>query len=220
MTWNRLRWNAYAPIYDWAARPLERGRRSAVERLDPRPGERVLVLGCGTGADLEYLPAGVEVTALDVAPAMARRTAERAAALELDADVQVGDAGALPFEDDAFDAVLLHLVLSVVPRPGAVAAETARVLAPDGRVSVFDKFVPEDETPSFFRRAVNPLARLLFSDLTRSLEPILADTGLAPGPRETVLGDLYTVTIARPSTGNGSRGRGDAQKEYLGRNRT
>lgn len=196
--WNRLRYRLYAPIYDTVARPLERGRKRAIERLQLEPGDRVLCLGCGTGADLAYLPAGVDVTAVDVTPSMVERTRARAASLDLDVEATVGDAQALDLPDDAFDAVTLHLVLSVVPDPHAVVAETERVLAPDGRVSIYDKFVPEDETPSLLRRAVNPLARVLFSDTTRSLEPLVADTDLELGEREPYLGGLYTVTTARP----------------------
>jgi len=197
--WNRTRYRLYAPVYDWGAKPLERGRQRAIDRLDPQPGDRILILGCGTGMDLEHLPAGTSITAIDVAPAMVSRTAARADALGLDVDARVGDAQALPFDDDSFDAVLLHLVLSVVPDPDAVAAETARVLAPDGRVSIYDKFVPAERTPSLLRRAVNPLARFFFADLTRSLEPMLAETGLAVDAEESCFGGLYSVTIARPT---------------------
>jgi len=197
--WNRTRYQLYAPIYDAVARPLERGRKRAVGRLDLRPDERVLILGAGTGSDLNYLPDDVQVTALDAAPAMVRRTEERAAALGMDVNARMGDAQALPFEDDAFDAVLLHLILSVVPDPGAVAAETARVLAPNGRVSIYDKFVPRGTEPSLLRRALNPVARFLFSDLNRSLTPLLEDTGLeVDGPRESALGGLYTIALACP----------------------
>jgi ubiquinone/menaquinone biosynthesis C-methylase UbiE len=196
--WNRTRYGLYAPVYDLVAKPLEPGRGRAIERLDLRAGDRVLVLGCGTGSDLEHLPEGVTVTALDLAPAMVRRTELRADDLGVDVDARVGDARDLPFEDDAFDAVLLHLVLSVVPDATAVVAETDRVLAPDGRASIFDKFVPEGESPSLLRRVVNPAARLLFSDLTTRLEPLLTGTGLEVGPRESFLGGLYTVTVARP----------------------
>ncbi len=196
--WHRNRWRLYAPVYDWAARPLERGRERAVERLDPGPGDRILVLGCGTGADLRYLPPGARITAVDVAPEMVRRTAARAEALGLDVDARVGDALDLDLEDGTFDAVLLHLVLSVVSEPDEVAAETARVLAPGGRVSIYDKFVPEGEEPSLLRRALEPVARFLFSSLTRRLGPILSAGGLVEeGPREPALGGLYTVTGAR-----------------------
>jgi len=196
--WNRTRYGLYAPVYDWGARPLERGRERAIERLDIQPDDRVLILGSGTGMDLDYLPTGVEVTALDVTPAMVRRTERRGESLGLDVDARVGDARSLPFEDDSFDAVLLHLILSVAPDPEEIVAESARVLDSKGRVSIYDKFVPEGTSPSLLRRAVNPVARFLFADLTRRLEPMVADTDLELTTEDSFLGGLYTVTIARP----------------------
>lgn len=197
--WNQVRYRLYAPIYDWVARPLERGRQRAIERLDPRPDDHVLVVGCGTGMDLEYLPPETRVTAIDLTPTMVRRTAARATGLERDADVVIGDAHVLPFADGTFDAVSLHLVLSVVPDPAAVVAETARVLARDGRVSIYDKFSPDEGAPSLPRRLANPVARLLFADLNRRLEPMIADSALDVARRESFLGGLYTVTVARPA---------------------
>lgn len=198
--WNRTRYRAYAPVYDWLAKPLEAGRERALDSLALEPGDRVLIVGCGTGADLPYFPAGVEVAAVDVTPAMVRRTEDRAADLGIDVDARVADARALPFDDDAFDAVVLHLVLAVVPEPHRVLAEVARVLAPDGRASVFDKFLPPDAEPSLLRRALNPIARVLFSDLNRRLEPLLDGSGLAVETRRTVLGDLYTIATLRPTS--------------------
>lgn len=198
---DRIRWRLYAPIYDWMVKPFERGRVRAIDQLDIGADDRVLILGSGTGADLEYLPQGATVTAIDITPAMVKRTVVRATSLDRGVSAQVSDAHNLPFEDDAFDVVLLHLVLSVVPDPETVVAETERVLASDGRVSVFDKFVPEGTSPSLLRRAANPVARTLFSDLTRTLEPMLADTALDIETREWLLGDLYTVAILHPITG-------------------
>jgi len=199
--WNRARYRLYAPIYDWVAQPLERGRQRALERLDPEPGDRILLVGCGTGMDLRYVPDGVEVAAVDVTAAMVRRTEQRGKRLGFDVDARVGDARSLPFADDSFDAVLLHLVLSVVPDPAGVVAEAARVLTPDGRVSIYDKFVAEGTEPSLLRRALNPVARVLFADLTRSLKPMLAGTGLELGPQESFLGGVYVVTVGRPTGG-------------------
>jgi ubiquinone/menaquinone biosynthesis C-methylase UbiE len=198
--WNRTRYRLYAPVYDLGAKPLENGRKRAIERLDLEPDDEILLLGCGTGNDLEYVPAEASVSALDITPAMVRRTESRGERLGIDVDARIGDARDLPFEDDRFDAVLVHLVVSVVPDPEQVMAETARVLAPDGRVSIFDKFVPEETTPSLARRMVNPLARFLFADLNRALEPMVEDTNLELGERESFLGGLYTVTVARPAT--------------------
>lgn len=194
--WNRVRYRLYAPIYDVVAWPLERGRKRAIERLDPDLDSRILILGCGTGRDLDYLPPGVSVTAVDLVPLMVQRTAARGADHTQDVSVGIADAHTLSFDDDTFDAVLLHLVLSVVPDPGTVVAETERVLTPDGRVSIYDKFSPEDGDPALARRVANPVARLLFADLNRPLEPMFDTTSLTVGRREPFLGGLYTVAVA------------------------
>lgn len=195
--WNRTRYRLYAPVYDRLARPLEPGRRRAIRRLELGREDRVLLLACGPGTDLPHLPPGCRIAALDLVPRMVRRARRKADSLGLEVEVQVGDARDLPYRAGSFDAVLLHLVLSVVPDPEAVVDETARVLARGGRVSIFDKFGPESGEPSLLRRALNPLARLLFSDLSRRLEPMFAGSGLVIGEREPFLGSLYTVTTAR-----------------------
>ena len=127
---------------------------------------------------------------------MIQRTAARGADHNQDVSVGIADAHTLSFDDDTFDAVLLHLVLSVVPDSGTVVAETERVLTPDGRVSIYDKFSPEDGDPALARRVANPVARLLFADLNRPLEPMFDTTSLTVGRREPFLGGLYTVAVA------------------------
>jgi len=196
--WNRVRYRIYAPVYDWLAWPMEPGRRRAVEWLAPTTDDRILLLGGGTGLDLAYLPTGAQIVALDAVPAMVRRTKARARTLNMTVDARVGDARALPFDDDSFDVVLLHLFLSVIEDPEAVLAETVRVLVPGGRASVYDKFVPDGERPSLLRRALNPAARLLFSDFTRRLEPMLSATDFEiAAHRDAGLGGLYTATIVQ-----------------------
>jgi ubiquinone/menaquinone biosynthesis C-methylase UbiE len=113
------------------AKPIESGRKRAIEHVDPQPEDRVLILGCGTGMDLEYLLTDASVTAIDVIEGMVERTRRRAESLGMDVDARVGDAQSLPFEDGAFDVVLLHLIISVVPDPSALVEEATRVLAAD-----------------------------------------------------------------------------------------
>ncbi|WP_103020437.1 class I SAM-dependent methyltransferase [Salinibacter altiplanensis] len=200
--WNRTRYRLYAPVYDALAWPMERGRRRAIEWLDPAPNARILLSGCGTGLDLRYLSPETPITALDAVPAMVRRTEARARTLGLTVDAHVGDAHALPFEEDAFDVVLLHLLLSVLPDPEAVLAEAARVLAPGGRVSIYDKFLPPDTSPSLPRRALNPAARVLVSDFNRRLRPMLAGTDLhLVAHRDAGLWGLYTASVVRLGPG-------------------
>lgn len=176
--WNRLRYTLYAPLYDAAARLFGPDRRRAVALVAPRPGERVLILGAGTGLDLEYLPAGCEVTAVDLSPAMIRRLRRRAQRLGRQVEARVMDAERLELADEHYDVVLLHLILAVVPDAEACAREAARVLKPAGRISVFDKFLDDAAQPGPARRLANLFTNALFSDINRRLTPILTQAGL------------------------------------------
>jgi phosphatidylethanolamine/phosphatidyl-N-methylethanolamine N-methyltransferase len=64
--------------------------------------------------------------------------------------------------------------------------------------SIYDKFVPDGETPSLLRRALNPVAQVLFSDFTRQLGPMLSDTRFEiVAHRDAGLSGLYTATIVQ-----------------------
>jgi phosphatidylethanolamine/phosphatidyl-N-methylethanolamine N-methyltransferase len=116
------------------------------------------------------------------------------------------DAQALTFPDASFDHLLLHLVVAVVPDPAACLREAARVLRPGGTATVFDKLVPHGKPPSLLRRILNPPARFLATDLTRSLEPLLEGTRLRIEHQEPAAwgGFFRTVLLRLPETEPGA----------------
>jgi ubiquinone/menaquinone biosynthesis C-methylase UbiE len=181
ISWNRLRYTVWAPIYDAMAGAANFGgaRRRSIDRLRLEPGRKVLLQGAGTGLDLEHLPRGVSITAIDITPAMLARLARRAARLGLDVETHVMDARQLAFGDATFDAVVLHLVLAVMPEPERGLREAERVLRPGGRIAVFDKFLRDDASPSLKRRLLNLVSRPLITDVNRRLGPMVAQTRLA-----------------------------------------
>ena len=73
----RRAYTVWAIFYDVVVRFLRGSRRRSLALLDLRAGESLLIVGCGTGADFEFLPADVEVTAVDLTPAMLRRAAAK-----------------------------------------------------------------------------------------------------------------------------------------------
>jgi phosphatidylethanolamine/phosphatidyl-N-methylethanolamine N-methyltransferase len=195
--WNRVRYTLAAPLYDGLVR-FGKQRRRSVELLELQSGERVLIIGAGTGADLPYFPEGVEITAVDITPAMVERTQARARELGRPVDARVMDAQALELPALSFDAVVLHLILAVVPDPVRCIREAERVLKPGGRTVVFDKFVPDAEEPSPARRVLNVLTNAVATSITRKLGPIVAETSLRVERQEAAgVGGLFEIARLR-----------------------
>jgi ubiquinone/menaquinone biosynthesis C-methylase UbiE len=161
-----------APFYDLVARPLFEGARHASLARLPRSGDAsVLLDGVGTGLDLAHLPRGHAYTALDLTPAMMRRA--RARAGDLHVRWVQGDAMQLPFADAAFDHVVLHLILAVVPDGRRALAEALRVVKPGGRLLVLDKFLrPGERAP--LRRLLAPFTGRLVTRTDVVFEDLLA----------------------------------------------
>jgi ubiquinone/menaquinone biosynthesis C-methylase UbiE len=194
--WNAIRYAAYAPFYDLIGKLFSAQRRRSFALLDLRPGERLLLVGAGTGLDLPFIPPAVSITATDLTPAMVHRMARRARRLHLTADVLVMDGHHLEFEDCSFDAVVLHLILAVIPDPFQCIKEAVRVLRPGGRIAIFDKFLPDNAAPSFLRRMVNLIARFFFTDLNRSAGEIVQSVPVSVIHMEPALpGGLFKILI-------------------------
>jgi SAM-dependent methyltransferase len=109
-----------------------------IDWLAPRPGFWWIDVGCGTGAFSELLVercAPTEVQGVDPSEAQLAFARKRPAAHL--ARFRQGDAMALPFADDSFDAAIMALVIFFVPDPAKGVAEMARVLGPGGIVAAY-----------------------------------------------------------------------------------
>ena len=131
-------------------------RRRAASALDLREGERLLIVGVGTGMELEHLPSWVRGAGVDLSAGMLERSRRRRAELGMRGlELRVMDARSLDFPDEHFEAVYLPLILTVVEDGARVLAEAARVTAPGGRLVVADRFWPEDRPRPAPVRAVS-----------------------------------------------------------------
>jgi ubiquinone/menaquinone biosynthesis C-methylase UbiE len=157
-----------------------------------------LLVGVGTGPDLPLLPAGVQAVGVDLSPEMLARAQARLPLAGRDLTLVQGDAQSLPLDNDRFDAVVLHLVLSVVPDGAASLREALRTLRPDGRAVIFDKFVPDDRRLTFGRRFANLFTTLVGTDITRRFDDLAAGcTFVKVHDEPGLLRGAYRVILVR-----------------------
>jgi ubiquinone/menaquinone biosynthesis C-methylase UbiE len=143
------RWNPSACPYSqrfWVEAPHPLITRERLrEALDPRPGERLLEVGPGTGyytlPAAEWIRPGGRLDLLDVQQEMLDHTMRRVEQAGLANVTPVrADAREMPYEDGSFDAAFLVTVLGEIPDQEAALRELRRVVKPGGRIVVGELF--------------------------------------------------------------------------------
>jgi demethylmenaquinone methyltransferase/2-methoxy-6-polyprenyl-1,4-benzoquinol methylase len=155
-----------APVYDamnhLMTAGLDRRWRRLTARAVVRPGDRVLDVCCGTGElALACVAEGGRVTGLDFSEPLLERARRKSSAVEWVA----GDAVALPFDEDDFDAVTVGFGVRNVPELERALAELRRVLRPGGRLAILEITRP--------RGLLTPFYRLWFDLLVPALGKVL-----------------------------------------------
>ncbi len=128
-----------AKVYDACTEPFNAGlRHMGLKLAMPRPDQRVLEVGCGTGTNLlHYQQAGSEVFGIDLSPRMLAQAHRK---LGSRARLHQGDAARLPYPDAVFDLAVAMLTLHEMPRSkrSVVMEEMARVVKAEGQLLLVD----------------------------------------------------------------------------------
>ncbi|HZA90506.1 MAG TPA: methyltransferase domain-containing protein [Solirubrobacterales bacterium] len=141
------------------AMPERRFKQRLLEQAAPKPGQRVLDLGCGTGT-LAIMVKGAEpaaeVVGLDADPEILERARAKAEGAGVEVQLDRGFSTELPYEEGSFDLVLSTLFFHHLTGADKrrTAEETARVLRAGGEVHVAD-----------YGRPADPLMRALVSSV-------------------------------------------------------
>jgi ubiquinone/menaquinone biosynthesis C-methylase UbiE len=164
-----------APVYDTlVSGPLDIYREKSLARLREVSDKKILINGIGSGLDIPYLPVGADYTGTDITPAMLSRAEKRAKKSALNINFRVADSQALPFKNDSFDIIVMHLILAVVPNPALALQEASRILKPGGQIHIFDKFIKPGQLAigrrllSFFIRHIATRTDVVFEDVLKT----------------------------------------------------
>jgi ubiquinone/menaquinone biosynthesis C-methylase UbiE len=133
----RMRGAWMAGDFGQIARYTAKCAEAFIDRLQIQPRVRVLDVACGTGnLAIPAARQNAQVWGIDIAPNLLEQARERAAAENLRAVFEEGDAERLPYPDAHFDVVMSMFGAMFGPRPELVAAELARVCRPGGTIAM------------------------------------------------------------------------------------
>jgi arsenite methyltransferase len=168
-------------------------RRTILDVVDPRPGEKALDIGSGPALLAAQIaerirPSG-SVHGLDPSQSMLALSAERAATAGV--TLAAGVATELPYADSVFDIVTATQVYEYVPDMPAALAEARRVLRPGGRLLVldtdWDSVVWHSSNPQRMRRVLAAWnEHLADAHLPRRLNRLLTEAGFTVARCEVV----------------------------------
>jgi ubiquinone/menaquinone biosynthesis C-methylase UbiE len=191
---NKHQYSRTARIYDWYASGLfSKLRKREFELAQIQPGQRVLVVGIGTGLDLPYLPVTAQVTGIDLSPEMLNKAKLKAG--QHDAVFFEMNAERLEFDDETFDVIVMNLVLSIVGDPKRAISEANRVLKRSGSVWILHK-EPRKPNAGFMGKAIKLLTSFAGGvDITFSIDELIGDIPLRKNYKEKgLLADIIQLT--------------------------
>lgn len=177
---------------------LDKGwRRKVVDRLGPERGDLILDLAAGTGdLSLELAARGATVTGLDPSTGMLaiaeRKAIERDLATstrgagDTQAGFVVGDAQALPFEDNSFDGATMAFGIRNVPDRDKALREITRVVRASGKVAILELGEPDGLLGRATRLYVHHVVPRVGAMLSRAPEYRYLEASIAAFPEPHV----------------------------------
>ncbi|MFV2060203.1 MAG: class I SAM-dependent methyltransferase [Gammaproteobacteria bacterium] len=159
-----------APIYDKiVANATYSMRKKSIEQIVSVDNKKILLSGIGTGLDIPHLDPVAEYHGIDITPNMLKKIPREALS---NLHLCVGNVMKLPYADNSFDIVLMHLILAVVPDPQQALLEAARITKPEGKIIILDKFIRPGQK-AYMRRLISPFLGLLITQTNVVFENLL-----------------------------------------------
>jgi S-adenosylmethionine-diacylgycerolhomoserine-N-methlytransferase len=187
-------------IYDLSRKYYLVGRDEAIARLEPRDGDKVLEIGCGTGRNLILAARtypGALCFGIDLSTEMLETATRAISRAGLASRIRVAPGDATQFDPVAlfgtnqFDRIFISYSLSMIPPWQSVVDKAMTHLAPGGELRIVD-FGGQERLPAIFRRLLWRWLRAFHVTPRDDLEQVLKARAAAAGA---------TITFARPYRG-------------------
>ena len=165
----------------------------------------VLEIGIGTGLNLALYPPDVRVTGVEYSAAMLELAKRRAEELGLAADLRLGDAEHLVFDDASCDTVVSTYSLCTIPDDRQAAREAKRVLRPGGRFILAEHVRSPNTAIRVGQRLIDPLMHRIEGDnLLRDPLDYLTEDGFTVDEVERSRVGIVECVVARKPVQEGA----------------
>ena len=169
-----------ARFYDVLEYPMESGFSAWREDLLNEAEGKTLEVGIGTGKNIPYYPAGVELTGIDFSPKMIEIAGKKARNYD-NVNLQVMDTEAMDFENDAFDTVVTSCVFCSVPDPVQGLKEIRRVCKKGGKILMLEHVRSNNQMNGKMMDIANPLPLHIYgANINRRTVENLLKAGFEP----------------------------------------
>ena len=173
-------YDIHSMFYDATFGRLVRRRvAEAISHMNIGPEDRVLDLGIGTGASLNFYPNRGHIVGIDLSSGMLREARKKIVARRMDNTTLLqADALFLPFGDDSFDHVFISHVISVVSDPYRMVQEAQRVAKPGARIVIVNHFQSTNRFIALVEKWLCPVCTKLGWRSDLPLQDLIRRTGL------------------------------------------
>src|SRR4051812_13632004 len=173
-------YDVHSSFYDVTFGKLVKRRiEEAIRHMNIADTDKVLDLGIGTGASLNFYPNRGRIIGVDLSAGMLREAQKKIDARGLDhATVFQADAMRLPFADDTFDHVFISHVISVVSDPFKLVQEAQRVAKQGARIVIVNHFQSTNRFIALLEKWACPLCTKLGWRSDLALQDLIRRTGV------------------------------------------
>jgi ubiquinone/menaquinone biosynthesis C-methylase UbiE len=190
------RWDRMSRSYDWLSAAEHHRAARAKRSLFRRARGRVLLVGIGTGKDLELLPPGLDIVAIDVSRSMVEIARRRGASYQGRLDVRAMDVRRLGFAGSSFDVAIASFVFCSVPQPALGLCEIHRVLRPRGRLLMIEHVRSRFGPVAMMQDLFTVISRRIGPDMNRDTVGAVLRAGFRLLREENLYLDVLKAIVA------------------------